>query len=341
MPNATKHTIFNEKGHSDTISMVYGVDGVEAAVSFDVCAQRPDGFRFAKYIEVAIATANDVSAQGGGESRNSHQEALEKAKSEAVERLLLKIHSARTGVPITSNGWSAHLSTEAAHKNAALELFERDSALVHWFRSQPLAEVSSSSWPLSIRWWAMTELSRSEFPILQIFLTSEGYYPTVIALLRNKRGCGVAGTASGANLSKAVEAAISEACRSAHHSIRGTYSREAEMLLIAEIEMPMPGTHSVLYAGEQPFPDWFLSPYTICSWKSAQNLFSDEKLSAAIAAAEIKFQPIASGERYVVRAHSEKLQSVFWGSSLKLNVLNLDRINRNIENVNLLPHFVG
>jgi hypothetical protein len=341
MFNLGKSPVFN--GNLRTLEgtlRVFGEDFVYSLTEIPA-AQRPEGFRFSKHVTVLKATSGDFQVQGAGESQTSGDESFEKAKSEVLERLCLEIQCARTEIADTSSGWAGHYETRMARENAALELFERDSVLVQWFRSASLVEIEPRQLPFLINWWKWSELALSEFPQLSIMITTEGYFPAVVALLKNKNGNAIVGTAASTNLARAIDSAIAEACRSAHHFIRGTFQHQVEALLQGQDFSPRPGAHTVLYAKSQKLPDWFVAPIKKIGWREASEGFDSVALAIAIQEAKIEFAEIAYGDRCVVKAHSSKLQKIFWGSSLNGEHLNFERINRNVNSINQLPHLVG
>lgn len=303
-------------------------------------ARRPDGFRFSKHIVVLQAKSRGIFSQGSGESSTTSSLAFEKAKSEVLERLCLEIVCSKTGTSQTSSGWAAHTSFSFARDSAALELLERDSVLIQWFRSRSLIEIEPRSLPFAIKWWRLTELSRSEFPNLSIMITTEGKYPAVLAVLHNGSGNGIVGTASSRSLGNAVDGALVEACRSAHHFVRGTFQEEVTSIMRGEKAAVRPGSHSVLYSQVNPLPDWFLKPTERIEWNEAQQLMNESILQKVIGETAIQFSHLAEGDRYVVKASSPHLQSVFWGN-LSESQLNLERINLDLKSINQLPHIVG
>jgi ribosomal protein S12 methylthiotransferase accessory factor YcaO len=305
-------------------------------------ADRPDGFRRSKYIAVFEAKSAEFSVQGDGESLVSESEAIAKATSEAVERLCMKVYATRFNYRETSSGWAAHPNLTIAKMNAALELFERDAALVQWLRAAPLLEIQPHQLPWSIKWWKWTELAKSEFPDLKVMITTEGYFPTVVIVLKNKTGHGVVGTASSTDLTKAIDSALIEACRSALHFIRGTYSDESAALLAGKSIQARPGAHTLLYSKYQQLPEWFTSPKERMSWESAEYLCNQGKLSLAMLEARMDFELIGTDNcRIVVKARSPKLQPIFWGQTTNAKDLNFERIERTRNTMNLLPHVVG
>lgn len=332
MGNSSKLRLFTYKESYQPAILKIGDELIHVNLNCVDSAPRPEGFRYSKFICAVSAEARGIISKGGGESYISAKNAFDKAKSEAVERLCLKIYSTKTNQILTSSGWSAHLSEGRAKTNAALELLERDAVLVQWLRAASLNEIALMTLPLKLQWWRLTELRKSEFPILRIFLTTVGFYPVVVAVLQSDGGFGVTGAGTSTNLKNAVDSALTEACRAAHHHIRKSYD-------VDDISNHLPGVHSVMYSVKNPFPKWFLKPGAIIKWHQAEKLFSKDALDLAISKSEINFKTIATGDRTVVRAYSKNLQSVFWGPSTQKDVLNLERIKS--ENVNLLPHIVG
>lgn len=305
-------------------------------------AERPDGFRRSKYIAVFEATSDGFSVQGDGESLTSASEATAKAISEAVERLCMKAYATRINHRETSSGWAAHPSLTIAKTKAALELFERDAAIVQWLRAVPLVEITPSQLPWSIKWWKWTELARSEFPDLKVMLTTEGYFPAVVVVLKNKAGCGIVGTASSTDLTKAIDSALIEACRSALHFIRGTYSDESAALLAGTSILARPGAHTLLHAKDRCLPEWFINPKERMSWESAEYLCDHKRLTGALLSARMDFELIGTDNtRVVVKARSPRLQPIFWGHTAESKNLNFERIERTQNTMNLLPHVVG
>lgn len=213
--------------------------------------------------------------------------------------------------------------------------------MVQWFRSAPLVEIEPLQLPFHINWWKWSELARSEFPQLSIMITTEGYFPAVVVLLKNQNGNGIVGTASSTNLARAIDSAMAEACRSAHHFVRGTFFKQVDDLLNRNVSSVRPGAHAVLYAKGPRLPDWFISPSSKIEWRQASDLFDSSSLTFAIQEAAIEFSDIAYGDRFVVKAHSDRLQKVFWGLAPENSRLNFERINRTLNSINQLPHLVG
>jgi hypothetical protein len=215
---------------------------------------RPVGFRFYQHAVNIVAQLAGRKFVATGEA-NSLDLALIKAHSELVERSAL-IASPIAASATTSNGWAAHPSEDQAKLNAVFELVERDAVLAQWYSRTPFLRLIDGNAPAGLKKWITTELALSEYPELIVLLSTTGLGPSVTCILKNTKGLGVSGHATRATLPDSINAALAEACRAAHASIRREYWGDTLKLKRSDAGWVDPGAHSVFYAYHMPFLTW-------------------------------------------------------------------------------------
>lgn len=304
---------------------------------------RPVGFRFRNYSFNIAGQVNGKDILVTGEA-DTKELAITKAVAEFIERcVLIEFAQTQSGIK-TSNGWAAHVDIELAKENAIRELIERDAILRHWYTQTPFLEIDFNSLPSKIKNWSYHELSKSEFPILKILISDLGYGPSLTAVLMNKKGYAVTGHCSKESMMDAIEGAIEEACRMAHHYLVKTYLMDTEKLKKGEFARVETGSHGVYYAHQEPLPDWMFEK--IIEFKSALKNWNAQ--NAMLDKCKYKFQirQVASEPLYVVQAVSDSCIELGWGHE-KMDSL-LKRLNGKIEQqillkskLNLKPHIIS
>lgn len=235
---------------------------------------RPVGFRFSRHIVNIEARLNDSTVHVCGEA-DTKELAATKSVMELIERasLILWHREHQDDASRTSNGWAAHESLSEAKTSAVFELVERDAVLAQWYSSIPFLEIRPQEWPEEIAKWSKTELARSEFPEMKLLLSTEGLGPSLTCVFVNGQGRGVSGHASKSTLRESIEAAIAEACRAAHHTLRRAFWEDSRILLDRDAgKRVQPGAHAVYYAYREPFPKWMFGD-RLC-WSQAETIWS-------------------------------------------------------------------
>jgi hypothetical protein len=316
----------------------------------DVCVStgsRPVGFRFSQSIINIEARlyGQQINACGEGASGDL---AMTKAIAELIERsAMMTWLKENPSAPIaSSNGWAAHQTFEEARSNAVFERVERDAVLAQWYSSTPFLEIGSDSLPARLRGWAANELSLSEFPIFKILLSTEGLGPSVTCLFLNTDGFGVSGNSAKSDLTEAIEGAISEACRAAHHTIRRSFWADSVRLKENDrLSRTAPGGHAVYYAYHEPFPKWMFGPEITWSkaldlWISRTNAFQCDEFG------EFSFQTALEAPLHVGFAAHASCFEIAWGPTNAKFVLE-KAANRKFtaplteRTLNLQPHIVS
>jgi hypothetical protein len=278
---------------------------------------RPDGFSFYPHIINIEADLLGRTVWACGEAHEPEL-AMTKAVAELLERSALITWKIRNSSrALSSNGWAAHSSADAAKSAATLELIERDAALSHWYTATPFLEIPFNELPISIQEWRHAELSKSEFPNLKILFTTVGLGPSVTCLFLNDKGFGVSSHSTRTTLLESIESAIGEACRAAHMALRKSFWRETLALRDNEAIAVGPGAHSVYYAYHEPFPNWMFG--SSVTWEPASKLWSSRIDSARNSEMDFK---IVLHQPLVVGFASHKLAfPLTWGPTDKEYVL--------------------
>lgn len=271
---------------------------------------RPVGYRFRKFAYNISGLIDDKSVIATGEA-DTRELAITKAVAEFVERCALIDFSNKRSDIKSSNGWAAHTENRSAEANAIRELVERDAVLRHWYSRTPFFEIVDWSHPEMILNWKNSELSRSEFPNLKILVSYLGYGPSVTVLLTNKSGFGVSGHCSKANLCEAIDGAVEEACRMAHHFLLNSYLDDT-FKLMSEIDAKVEtGAHGVFYAHQKPFPQW-LSGKSL-NFDEALDLWSKKNSDLLQSMDRFTISEICAAPLYVVQAHCNDTLELNWG----------------------------
>jgi hypothetical protein len=301
---------------------------------------RPAGFRFRKFAFNISGLIDDKSVTATGEA-DIRELAITKAVAEFIERCALIDFSSNRSDINSSNGWAAHTEARSAEDNAIRELVERDAVLRHWYSRTPCFVIMDSSLPEKTLDWKKSELSRSEFPNLKILVTNLGYGPCVTALLTNESGFGVSGNCSKENLCEAIDGAIEEACRMAHHFLLSSYLDDTFKLMSQVDAKVETGAHGVFYAHQRPFPQWLAGK--ILSFDEASDLWSKKNSDLLQSMDRFTILEICSAPLFVVRAQSDVTLELNWGyqslEKLKARVTGkISNINEN--DLNLEPHII-
>lgn len=300
---------------------------------------RPIGFRFFNHITEIRAVLDSQSIDVCGEA-NDADTAWQKAFSELYERAALVKFGSFFGA-MTSNGWAAHPAKEQARVNAILELVERDAVLAHWYSKTPFIELPKEEFPLDIRAWVLTELSRSEFPNLRILLSTQGLGPSVSCFLTNAEGFGVCGHSTKESLSGAIASAIGEACRAAHAALRKEHWRDTLLLKNSQPGVVSPNAHVLYYAYHEPFQDWMFG--TTQTWAQAKQQWQ-QFLHKCLADRQFMFRQVLQDPAVVGFATHPRAFDLAWGTVVEQSVLShpaFERLAINPESLNIKPHIVS
>lgn len=308
---------------------------------------RPIGFRFSRFIINIEAILNDSEIQSCGEA-DTKELAATKAVMELIERasLMLWHRERQDDASRTSNGWAAHETLSQAKASAVLELVERDAVLAQWYSSIPFLEIRPQEWPEEIAEWSRTELARSEFPEMKLLLSTEGIGPSLTCLFVDKRGHGVSGHASKTTLSESIGAAISEACRAAHHALRRTFWEDSRILFDrAQGKRVQPGAHAVHYAYRETFPRWMFGDGL--SWADAEATWNRRIDSIlGLEFSRFGFEQTLMEPAVVGFASHPQIFELFWGTTdaQKVSEKMRDRMfssSMNGKTPNTQPHIVA
>ena len=251
-----------------------------------------------------------------------------KAKSEAIERLVMSTYALNTGLADTSSGWSCHYSLDQAIENALYELIERDVALSAWENGSSFFLVPEILWPVKIREWALTYRTKLEYSLPRICLSEDKNGLVVSAFLFNSDGNCVVGHASKPNLNDSILAAFCECLRAGHSAVRFEYINEVTALHAGNRSLAhSPGAHSVAYAYTVRFPEHanfiqISESEVLSKWASHVKQQSERDLSKAEI---IAFRVL---DRVVVRIRDDSIRKIYWGLSEN-------------EIINKHPHIVG
>jgi len=311
----------------------------ELRVTSVVRANRAKGYRFSKYAINAKAKFGSLYAQGRGED-DCQMLAVQKAMSEACERVVYRAIRATRPEIQNSNGWAAHIDSTKMRDAACFEILERDAPLVHWYTMTPFLRVSPTDYPKWLRNWVRYELAHSVFESLKLFISTEGFIPTVSTVFLDRRGHGVVSHAHASQLSEAIKRALDETCRMAQLASEKRLHAESISYLNGNSKQNyQPSIHSLIYAYHLPFPKW-ISGHEI-SWNEA-NLYWKRRMEKScfslpkIEVTEYVTKPISIGY-----AKSEGIQNLNFGHPNKTHLCQsrLEIIGN--YQYNRQPHFVS
>jgi YcaO cyclodehydratase, ATP-ad Mg2+-binding len=301
---------------------------------------RPDGFRFYPHIINIEAELFGRRFIVCGEAESTDL-AMTKAVAELLERsALFGWINQGSGRMISSNGWAAHSTIESAKAAAILELIERDAVLAQWYTTTPFQEIPNHELPFPIRLWQQKELSRSEFPILKVLLSSCGLGPSVTCLLMNKEGFGVSSHATRNTLAESIDSALAEACRAAHLSLRKAFWKDTIALRDRSHGPVEPGAHAVYYAYHEPFPDWMFGP--AIGWDAACKEWIER--ITAIPQTDFSFEVVLDAPAVVGFVKNCNALDLRWGPTDLELVLKTDAGKRLVAKTlgwNLKPHIIS
>jgi hypothetical protein len=199
-------------------------------------------------------------------------------------------------------------------------------------------KIADSQLPLDIQEWRTKELSRSEFPTLSVLISTMGLGPSVTCLLQNKNGFGVSGHATRTTLKASIDAALAEACRAAHATLRKEYwgdSLRLKQKLSGSVD---PGAHSVYYAYHEPFPAWMTGE--AMTWAEAARQW-DAQMDG-INESDFRFQTVLETPLFVGFARHSMAFDLHWGSTDLAVVLASPAMKRlNVKFINTETHIVS
>lgn len=301
--------------------------------------KRPQGFRFYSHSTVIKATLHGKEILVCGEGFDNST-ASAKAISELIERSVLIEHALINSSTLkTSNGWAAHYDEEQAKLNAILEVVERDAVLAQWYSSTPFLEIDSSTLPASIQLWMNAELSKSEFPILKILISTKGLGSSVTCVLMNSDGFGVCGHSSKIDLHATIENALGEACRAAHLTLRNSHYADTEILKNNVLGIKInPGAHAVYYSYHEPFPNWMFGEKI--SWFSALRYWNNRMNQFKnLGIHQFTAETILSEPVFVCFAKNPQAFELSWGPLAPTEAMKTSAFQRlKINEINLKPH---
>jgi YcaO cyclodehydratase, ATP-ad Mg2+-binding len=300
---------------------------------------RPIGFRFSKFITDIAAVLDGREIVVCGESFD-HDNGMDKAISELIERSALLVCGPQYFAE-TSNGWAAHPKRDQARTNAILELVERDAVLAQWYSRTPFRQLPTDQLPSSIRDWARSELSKSEFPILKILISTQGLGPSVTCLLQNSKGLGVSAHSTRATLDDSIESAIAEACRAAHLSIRRAHWKDTLKLKDGAPGIVDPSAHALYYAYHEPFPSWMFGATERHDSASSEWC---TRIKSCLESDDFVFQSVMTTPTNVGFARHPSALTLHWQAT-KVNLVlqenGIKRLNLKPETINEKPHIVS
>ena len=320
-------------------SVEFGIPGARWFDSTSVVEGcRPVGFRFYRHIVNIDAKLGTRKLTASGEA-DSLELARTKAQSELIERWAL-LSSSDCQQAETSNGWAAHPNRDQAKLNAVFELVERDAALSQWYSATPLFQIPNNELPARFREWTTKELSRSEFPELSVMISTKGIGPSVMCILKNENGFGVSGHATRRTLDESIAAALAEACRAAHSTLRREYWGDTLKLKRGEPGGVDPGAHSVYYAYHEPFPKWIFGSQL--TWAAADAQWSARIEAVTSQLGDFSFQTVLESPIFVGFVKHPLAFELRWGSTSVEDVLRSPGAKRiGLISVNKETHVVS
>ena len=299
---------------------------------------RPIGFRFFQSIVNIKAKLRGRELIVAGEA-STHELAFAKARSELIERSVL-ISAPESYRTETSNGWAAHPSFEYAKLNAIFELLERDAVLSQWYGSTPFLQVPKSELPKDLQRWLSEELAQSEYPELDVLISTNGIGPSVSCILKNKDGFAVSGHATRATLSESIDSALAEACRAAHATLRREYWSDTLKLKRQEPGLVNPGAHSVYYAYHEPLPNWMVG--RAIGWNQAETLWLRRIAEVSANIDDFNFKTVLDSPLFVGFAKHPFAFDVRWGTTSENEVLSSSGAKRmRLGSINTKTHIVA
>lgn len=328
-------------------------------------SHRPIGFRFYNQSIVIEAIIQDKSIIACGED-SELTVAVAKARSELVERTALltfsksdinlyrgsestsidessgSVQEVTSAHFTTSNGWAAHPQKHKAEIGAVLELLERDAIMAQWYKQTPFIELKAESFPTKIQKWVSYELAQSEFPILRILLSTEGFGVSITCLLINNQGYGVCGHSTKLQLEDAIDNAIGEACRAAQFTLRKSFWQDSLVLkdLCSDTKID-PGAHGVYYAYHEAFPQWMFGNKVSC--EIAQTIWN-KSISRVLANYLDEFNLFTEfhASLFVSCATHPKALKLTWGTTDEKRIEEL-RANERLKGaaINTKPHIIS
>jgi hypothetical protein len=262
-----------------------------------------------------------------------------KARSELIERWAL-LTSSKCEQVETSNGWAAHPDKDQALLNAIFELVERDAVLSQWYCATPFFKLQKANLPISIQKWIADELSQSEFPELMVLISTKGIGPSVSCILKNFKGFGVSGHATRRTLEESIRAALTEACRAAHSTLRREYWGDTLKLKNGVHGLVDPGAHSVYYAYHEPFPTWVFG--SELTWAEANAHWSARINSVTDKIGDFKFQAVLESPLFVGFVKHSSAFELRWGCTTVEEVISSPGAKRiGLGSVNKETHIVS
>lgn len=232
------------------------------AINFSAAKVLPvaDGYSLIQQQTIAIRAGSKHFQSIGYGTHSNHRIAFAKARSEAIERLVMCWYADREGLKLSSNGWACHQDANQAIRNSVFESIERDVALSTWLNEGVYYIIPKSLWPESACAWLKTKLTQLEFSDLVFTLSQKNSRACVSAFLFNQRGNCVVGHASGESLKDAMISCLCECFRAASNAIKLSYFQDVRNLHESNdpkdfSEKPFePVLHSLAYAYLEPFP---------------------------------------------------------------------------------------
>jgi hypothetical protein len=260
--------------------------------------------------------------------------------------LIFRIYKIRRLGTETSSGWSAHLTKDLAKVAAFEELAERDALMVHWLKKIPMKEIDPTSFPNVIKKWVTQELVlHKELRYLRLLITTDGYCPTVTAIMQTVAGRSIVSHASASNLFAAYKKAMVEGCRLASNLEHAHFFDSSKSLALPESKVEITaGDHGMFYAFHQRLPPWFFGKKG--SWSEAKAMWKQCITRNKDSRESFTFNEIVKTPVSVGYAESPLLQKLYFGTTkvaCDTGRINFSRLNigGGSEISNMMPHFIS
>lgn len=287
---------------------------------------------FPEYTDFRITATIEGEVLVGRGIDQDQDTALYKAFSELVERSYCAFHK------IDSNGVAAHFDKSQAELNAKKELIERDAILCHHLTGKPFF---LNEYPKRLD--ALKERLREfgfELKFAEAISPVEDYRVTVCQILGGQKFGSIWGFGCDTDFNKAFDHALFEAMINVSAYIHGNYTRE--VISIEEFDklsLARGLDHQRLHFSKFVSPLDFVSVPLVFSPVMGINEIQTSELDG-------RGTPFASVPLYVVQAHSDQLQGIFYGSS-SFEKINSERLQHFLgrgltqKEISGIPHPIG
>jgi hypothetical protein len=303
-------------------------------------------FRFLPYSYLAEIDAGDFQEVGCGEA-NSPLLAMQKSLAEAFERCLFRSLKGTAMGTKTSSGWAAHTDWEKAERAALYELLERDAVMLHALREEPMYEIHKDTLPAWLQEWQRSEMAHTQLSDLKVLFSRLGHIPSISVAFLNYGGYGVIAHACDTSIERALERALSEACRLGRVAMSGLYrERSAALFSNSEGALASVGAweHAVAYAHHRPLPKWLYGE--VLNFAQAAEKFQKRMRSFELSSFPYEFVRVADSPFVAGYCHSSEVQNLFFGRTSdaeRSGDLNSRRLNHStpLKERSAFPHFVA